>query len=1266
MRKTISQSATATGSRTKLYLALSLLTAVVLINGWRVWRRPQLAALPRPVAELTARRLAEPFVAESPRFTSISPAESGIDFIHPIDKSHPQRYLYFSGMASGGMAVGDIDQDGLPDLYLVGGPVPNKLYRQVGNLRFEEITATAGVDGSIGGQDVWGCGATMIDINNDGRLDIYVCNYDAPNLLYVNQGNGKFAEQAWRYGLNLTDASLNAAFADFDLDGDLDIYLLTYRFENPLGRPRKPPLVEVNGQREIDPHFRKYYAVTNDEIGYEPVGRSDGLLRNNGDGTFSNVTEAAGIHGFEHGLSATWWDYDGNDWPDLYVGNDFRDPDHLYRNNGDGTFTDVVREAVPHVTWFSMGSDAGDVNGDGLFDLLSADMASTTHFKQKTTMGAMGNSREFLETAVPRQYMRNALLLNTGTERMMEVAYLAGLANTDWTWSVKLLDLDNDGRLDLFVSNGSARIFTDSDHLFQFKDLVGKTAWDMHENAPPLKEENLVFRNLGDLQFEKVGPAWQLNHLGVSMAAAHADLDGDGDLDLLVANLDEPLSIYRNDLNRDGRMTVRLVGSSSNRFGIGARVTIQTSSGTQVQYLQPSRGFQASNEPMVHFGLGHDATIARMVIHWPSGHLQEFTNLPADHEFTVAEPSAPPPARTPPSAPATMYVMNSGPAEWTHRENSSDDYRQQPLLPYKPSQLGPGLAAADIDGDGDDDLFLGGAAGQAARLAMNDGIAGWRTVSPQAFEEDKASEDMGAVWFDLEGDGDLDLYVVSGGYEIPAGNTALRDRLYLNDGAGNLARAGTSQWPDTREAGGPVAAADFDRDGDVDLFVGGRVAPGDYPRPSRSYLLVNEGGRLVEKTSEFAGGLADAGLVTSALWSDADNDGWLDLWLTCEWGNVKWFRNAGGRLSDQSALAGLASRSGWWNGIAAADFDNDGDLDYLTTNFGLNTKYHASAEHPTLLYYGDFDNTGKKQLIEAEFENETLFPVRGKSCSTEAMPHLAGKFPTYHDFAAATLQQIYTAERLDESQRFAANTLESGVWLNDGNAHFQFRALPRIAQAAPAFGITTGDYNGDGNVDAYLVQNFFAPQPETGNMDGGLSQLLWGRGDGTFLPVPPRTSGLVVPQDAKSVLAIPSHSGTNPEPSFLVGINDGPLRIAQPRDQQRQDGAVPRMVAVRLLGPPGNPLAAGARVTLRDAQHHRRVAELSCGGGYLSQQPPVVYFGRAGLEPATTEISVRWPDGSETTLRPDAEPLIEMHWRATGEESPPEPNRAVTASATNR
>ena len=1169
------------------------------------------------------------------RFQEISADQSGIQFASRLDLDHPMKRLYHSGFACGGVAVGDVDGDKRPDIYFVSGPHGNRLYRQSNDFQFEDVSDKAQIDGG----DAWGAAAAMVDIDDDGDLDIYVCNYDSPNQLYLNDGTGGFREGAAEFKLDLVDACLLPAFCDYDRDGDLDLYLLTNRYYRAGGRPQKPPFEMRAGQPRVLKEFQKYYGLIHkggSKYDMENVGRSDYLLRNDGDGTFSDVSAEARITQRGHGLSATWWDFNHDGWPDVYVGNDFNDPDHLYRNNRDGTFTDVLEASIPHTSWFSMGADFGDLNGDGRFDLLVADMSATTHYSQKTTMGAMSAAKLALVAGPPPQIMKNALYINSGTDRFFEAAELAGLADSDWTWSIKLADFDNDRHCDVFISNGMARSFNNSDRPLETHNLIGQTEWEYYEDQPPRPEQNLAYRNMGDLQFVDVSTDWGLDKLSMSYASAYADLDRDGDLDLVIVNLEEPVSVYRNDSTQGNRLLVALRGNESNHYGIGSTVEIKTAAGKQIRMLSPQTGFLSGNDPLLHFGLGEDSKIERLTVSWPNGQIQTLTNVRANQFITINEPVRSDPARTDVAESdarqdsATWYQATDLGVSLRHVDIEYDDFARQPLLPNKLSQLGPGIAVADYDGDGDDDFFVGGASRYAGKLMVNQGNGRLRWRKLPALEADKACEDMGAVWLDADSDGDLDLYVVSGGVEADPGHEVYRDRLYLQGSDGELIAASEDALPDLRDSGSSVAAADFDRDGDLDLMVGSRVIPGNYPSSPTSRLLENQEGKFVDATQELAPSLLNAGLVTSCVWSDADGDGWLDLLLTTEWGPVQLLHNDQGKLVDRTAEAALSERTGWWNGIVARDLDADGDIDYVVTNFGLNTKYHASAEKPALLYYGDFDGTGIKQLVEAEFEDDTLFPIRGKSCSTRAMPHLADKFNTYHDFALASVVDIYTPGCINDSEKFSATTLESGTLINDGNGKFEFRPLPRIAQVAPGFGAVMTEVNGDGYPDLYLAQNFFTAQPETGRMDGGMSLLLLGNGDGSFRTVTPDQSGLVVTGDASAIVECDLDGDFVSD--LVVGVNNSDVHAF--KNQGLAPATTNNQIAqIELKYAAGNPQGVGAQVTVRSTGGLTQTAEVCAGQGYLSQSSHVLSFGISSGHQIEA-IEVRWPDGERTTHQP--------------------------------
>ena len=1163
------------------------------------------------------------------QFVQLPTADTGIAFNHQWDPSDKHVVDIDNAMVAGGVSIADYDGDGWADVFLTRPFGGCRLYRNHGGFRFQDVTKTAFAD-DLDQIALWSGGSTFVDVDNDGHLDLYVCGYDCHNRLFVNQGDGTFREQAQSYGLDFRGASIMMSFADYDRDGDMDAYLLTnhdranegaidYKIEQRDGQPFVPP--HLQHRIQLFPGKNKTHVIIT-------PGQRDYLYRNEGDGSFVDVSREAGIEGYHMGLSATWWDYNLDGLPDLYVANDFHGPDLLYRNNGDGTFTDVAQQTLPYTPWYSMGSDVADINNDGLLDFLASDMSPTTHYQQKLAMGDMEENGWFLEMAEPRQYMRNTLYLNTGADRFMETAYMTGLDSTDWTWTVKFADLDNDGREDLFVTNGMTRNWFNSD---LNKKETGNPQQDIERvwlKAPVLQQANRAYQNLGDLRFQEVGETWGLNHVGVTFGAALGDLDGDGDLDLVTNNFDAPAAVYRNDNDSGHRLLVRLNGTSSNRYGIGAILRVQTENGILMRYLTHSRGFMSSDDPRVHFGLGDCATIQKLTVEWPSGHLQQFENLSADRIYTITEPSVTSSTDKNRDRQPHLFAVAEIFQQVKHSEIPFNDFERQPLLPNKLSQLGPGMAWGDVDGDDDEDLYVSGAAGSAGTLLICKDNGEFQPSDQPDLATENATqvEEMAPLLFDADSDGDLDLYIVSGGVECEPGSEVLRDRLYWNDGHGNFQQASENTIPALYDSGSVAVAADFDRDGDLDLFVGCRSIPGKYPLAGASRLLLNDQGRFTDVTDQLAPGLKQAGLVTAAVWTDADNDGWLDLMVTYEWGPVRLWNNHQGELVDGTHKAGLAKRLGWWNSIATGDLDHDGDIDYVVTNYGLNTKYHPTSEQPVLAYYGHFDDSGNPRLIEAKHEGEQIFPVRGKSCSTAAMPFLQETFPTFHEFAVASLNDIYTPQCLAEANRFEVNTLESGVLLNNGKGQFQFQPLPRLAQTAPGFGIVVCEVNGDGHADIYLAQNFFTPQRETGRMSGGVSVLLTGRGDGSFQTVWPHRSGLVVPTDAKSLTT--TDLNQDGWPDFVVGNNDSKLTVFQ-----HQGIPEAQRLKIRLEGRPGNTMAVGSRIIVMLDDNTSQSAEVHAGSGYLSQSTSTQTFGWRG-EVHVRQIEVRWPDGQTTSHKP--------------------------------
>ncbi len=1203
---------------------------------------------------------------EGTLFELLPPERTGIHHTNPIDADHPLRRVYHSSSACGGLAIGDLDLDGTLDIFAGNGPDANSLYlgKKDDPFAFVEVAEKLGVAGE---KLTWATGVALVDSDNDGDLDIFVCNYDHPNQLFINGliKNGErsdeglhFTEEASAFGLDLVDGSVMPAFADFDRDGDLDLYVLCHQIYRENGRPAEPiEILTVDGKLVPGKAMDRYYEVKRDrgengEIQYTESGRPDRFYRNDGANGFTDITAEAGISTEKHwGNSATWWDYNHDGWPDLYVGNDFKSPDFVYRNNGDGTFTEVSKTLLRHSTWFSMGAVQADLNNNGLTDFVLADMLPSDHYMQKASMGSMGSGFEDLKYVDgARQLMRNAVYYNTGTDRFLEGAWLTGMATTEWTWGIRAADFDSDRRVDVFFTNGIPRQFNHSDLPdIGHKELVGKTHWDHYQHTPERREPNRMFRNLGDFQFEKTEKQWGVDHLGMSYGASHADFDGDGHLELLVSNLQDPISFYRNRGTGNNRVVFDFVGSRSNRFGIGCQVTLTTSAGTQVRQLFPTGGFLDGDDTILHFGLGDLEKINSAKIDWPSGAVQIFKDLDANHRYTVTEPSdrkvEPRPAiesREPENPWFTEVFSLRG---FSHKETPFDDFARQPLLPRKLSQLGPGQAWSDLDNDGDPDLFLGGAAGQAARLFRNITKPGSDEVQLAPFpvaalETDAAHEDMGALFFDVNGDGFDDLYVVSGGNECEPGDPVLQDRLYFNDGNGDFVRA-EDALPDLRNSGSAVAAADYDRDGDLDIFVGSRMVPGQYPVVPESALLRNRGDGTFENVAEeISSGLPRVGLVTGALWSDANGDGWQDLLVSCDWGPVKLFLNRNGTLELQSdEYTGFATTTGWFNGIEGADIDGDGDIDYVATNFGNNTQYQPSLDKPTLVFYGDFEGKGKANIVEAIFEEvngkKICFPFRGLSCSSRAMPFVREKMQTYHNFAKANLTEIYSPNLLQQSLMHKVTTLESILMRNDGKGKFEVTPLPQLAQFSPGFGIVMADYNLDGWIDCFLAQNFFTPQEEVGAMDCGLSLIMRGTGkpDSPFDPVWPRESGIEIPGDAMSASGIDVNLDGLPDLVTTQNDDDVKIYLNRPLNDKTHP------IRIRLKGSPGNVRGVGAKVTVETANLPPQTREIRAGSGYLTQQGSDLIFAVPVNTKDDISVKIRWPDGltSSTLVAPKSQ-----------------------------
>ena len=1172
-------------------------------------------ATPGAVAEATI--TGQPFSARSgPRgktmFVQLPADETGFKTENRYADPEMWGKLYHEfgvGPMGSGVAIGDYDGDGRPDIFVVSKTESCRLFRNVGDFRFEDVSEKAGVADHGDAARIWKQGAAFADVNNDGWLDLYVCRFNQPNLLYLNKGDGTFREAAHASGLGVVDASSMAAFCDYDRDGWLDVYVQTNLLNTAT----------------------------------HPAGQRDYLFHNNRDGTFTDVTEQAGLSLQDtQGHSATWWDYDNDEWPDLYVANDFAPPDKLYRNRGDGTFTNVIDQTLPHTPYSSMGADLGDVNNDGKIDLIVTDMAARSHQKDQRTMAAtrarQTDPRD--DSTAAQGYLRNALYLNTGTSRTLEAAYLAGIDATDWTWSPRFEDLDNDSRLDLFVTTGMHREIHNAD-LIQAM-MAAETAMGrirIARSSPILNEPNLAFRNLGDLQFKDASVAWGLDHREVSFASAFGDLDGDGDLDLVFTNYEAPATLLRNDGDSGHSIIIALRGSSSNRFGVGASVRLETASGAQVRTLCLARGYMATSEPILHFGLGDEQAVTRLTVSWPSGHRQVFEHLAVDSSYTITEPEGP--AQIPATGAATTTqfsdVSQALGLAVTAREESIDELAHQPLLPFRMNRRGPSLAVADVNGDGRDDVVIGGTTQDPLRLLLASPAGGF-VPTPNPPSGLKPSPNDGPVLlFDADGDGTNDLLVTKGGNSLPVGMPEYQPLLWLNDGQGRFRPSPAGMLPNLSINTGAVAAADFDHSGKLSLFVGARLQGGEYPSPPPSSLLRNHGSSFEDVTDSLAPDLREVGMVTAALWSDVDHDSWPDLLVAVDWGHVRYFHNQQGTgFQDWTEKAGFAAAgTGWWTSIAASDFNGDGALDYVVGNVGLNTPYRGDPAHPALLLHGDFAGDGSLQQVEGYYENDTLYPRRTRRELAAMIPSILKRFPRNDLYARADLKTVLGADALDAAKHFAATELRSGVFLSQADGRFRFDALPRLAQIAPLQGMVAGDFDGDGYADLYAAQNSYSPAPNVGRLDGGLSQLLAGNGQGQFDAMPVATTGLLVPGDAKAVVNI--DFDLDGLPDFLVSRNHASSLAFR-------NGGLPdrHFLSIRLHGAQGNPTAVGAVVRLTLDNGVSQTCQVSAGAGYYSQSTAACFFGYPkGNFPNT--VVVTWPSGTVTQhLVPEDARVMEL------------------------
>lgn len=1072
-------------------------------------------------------------------FTLLDTSQTHVDFANTLTEglnTNVLIYQYFYN--GGGVAVGDLNGDGLQDIYFTGNMTDNKLYLNQGHMQFKDVTEAASVAGRPG---PWKTGVTFVDINGDGKLDICVCysgklrDEKRVNQLFINQGNDnsgvpQFKEMAAAYGLGFPTFSTQAYFFDYDRDGDLDLLLVNHNIER----------LNILDEVSVKALMKK------------PDTQSGIELLENDHGHFRNISKQAGIinASLSYGLAAGIADINNDGWPDIYISNDYSVPDRLYINNGKGKFTDELPSRIGHTSFYSMGNDIADINNDCTPDIYTLDMLPEDNKRQKLLFGA-DNYESFnlnLQVGFYYQYMRNMLQLNNGNNTFSEVGQLAGISNTDWSWGSLFADYDNDGWKDLFVSNGYTRDYTNMDFLkfmgdnLRDRQVVRQDLMNIVKQMPSSEVKSYFFKNNGNSTFANTSEAWGINQPSNSNGVAYADLDNDGNLDIIVNNINKPAFIYENHataLNKNNYLAISLKGADANTQGIGAKVVIFA--GGKKQYLEqmPTRGFQSSVSPVLHFGLGADTQIDSLRIVWQRGKTQLLQNIKANQQITLNEKDA---AffNLASKELQPLFTEVQSPVKFKESQTQVNDFKRQPLLINPLSFFGPAMAKGDVNGDGLEDIYIGGENGKSGCLYIQQKRGSFVLQNEPGFEADKKCSDAAAVFFDADNDGKPDLYVCSGGYgDYLPDDPLLQDRLYINDGKGNFVRS-KNALPSLLSSKGCVKVADVNGDGYTDLFVGGRVVPGRYPETPQSFLLINDGkGHFSDQITKYNASLKNIGMVTDAAWVDINGDKKPDLVLVGDWMPITVFENNNGKLVDATAKYFEKQYTGWWNCLTVTDINHDGHPDLVAGNLGLNSQCKASDKEPAEMYYKDFDGNGSLDPVLCFYIQHKSYPCVTRDELLDQISMMRSRFPDYKSYADQTISQIFTPEEMNGAKRLEANCLSTACFISDRQGKLHEVTLPVQAQSSPVFTITAFDYDRDGNEDLLLCGNINHARIHFGKYDANFGVLLRGDGKGHFSYVDQQQSGFHLWGDVRSVVALNN--------LLLFGINQGSVKAYQIR-----------------------------------------------------------------------------------------------------------------------